>query len=350
MRVAILGWLGKGNYGDDLMALQIVKEINSQYKNTEITFFADHKSLPKCLLELGSGISIFNHIEKFPFIGAYLLLGLLYYNVSRYGKIDIFILGGGSILKNSKTIMFYIKLMSMLKNHNPNCLFLGYSLSIGPFDGRSSKDYCRNLLPFFNALDVRDSASIKFIRNSGLSKHNISITQSKDYGFKYVIEFLNGLPGKERHKLSTNKIIIGISLRAGTFVDSQYRLVKWLSLLPKGSFLIRFIAMSNNKKFDDLLFAKRMAKKVGILQNSEFFEYNNQPDVTIDSVRQCDYFLAIRLHAAITSVACGIFTYYMPYEKKVSDFAIQNDGRYIRKIDNDMLNNNPLCHFLDEKC
>ena len=152
LRLAIGGYFGCENIGDDAMLLGFLEELNTVAPHVAVTALTGHPSRDRRRF----GISCIN--RKNP-----IAIGATLYRSAA------FLCGGGSLLQNltsRHSLSYYLALIKMAQRQR--CQTVLYAAGIGPLIGKGALRDTANILNRCNYLDLRDGDSVRRLAALGI--------------------------------------------------------------------------------------------------------------------------------------------------------------------------------------
>lgn len=313
--ILFTGFYGYKNTGDD--AFIEVAEWGAQkfWKKNNNRFLAISKNLPNTIVR-SKGYPI--TIPKTYTLQSHLLLN----------NTDYLISAGGSTIHN-KLQRTNIKSKAIeLKKNGSNIKIGGIGVSIGPFKSVEDEKAVESYLKNIDFLAVRDQASFDYASSLDLpyqpiNAFDLAALLPELYNFKTVQKQVN------------NVKTIGISVCPYesiqpnmNVVDEAKRNEMTIALLKeidkKEDVHFKFYVINGNARIGDYSLTLETIKKVSP-KSFEIVEYSKNTQNIWESIANCDFVIATRLHAAI--FACFSDTPFMlnEYHRKCGDF-LENVG------------------------
>ncbi len=159
----ISGWIGHGNFGDELMAEIIRQYLAIHFESLKFTYYKVGKLWNSVQSFHGHDID-FLHKENTKKIFEKLR------NMRTMRRYDALFFGGGSIFHSHNSINWKLKLLKNFKKNTPDAPTAALGISLGPFCSTASEKLCTQ---FLNTLDfslVRDQASLQLAKKLGVTK------------------------------------------------------------------------------------------------------------------------------------------------------------------------------------
>ncbi len=314
MKIAVTGYYGFSNYGDNLFIIATKLGADEYWMEDELIFI----SPPIRGLEA-------NYIVPgwFP--------KDVYYNMSLFGKLSrmyFFILAmfkskailnaGGSTISSSASFSKF-KIQILMKKFFKKKI-MGIGLSIGPFISKHDEDGAIQLIQKFNFLSVRDKRSCKFVSNLKSNKKISCSTDlvaiiAKKYNFDKVTKQAN---------------VIGVSLMqfddkykdgSGTPIDVEKSILQILEYAREHESIVRVFILNNHPINGDTEISENFI--VMLKQSKIDYERISIDMGTLEvwgKISECSMMFTYRLHGAITAYLSNVPFYLFEYHQKCTDF------------------------------
>ncbi len=237
-----------------------------------------------------------------------------------------FISAGGSTFsrhkKNSyKEIAEYVK-----KYYNKKLKTGAIGVSIGPFKTKEDEYNVQEYLKRMNFLAVRDRRSFEYV-----NALNLPYKPVEAFDLAALLpEVYKDIPFNKEHNFE-NKKIIGISIcpvesiTNKNFIEKEEQRNKKIQELIKklnslhDNLIFRFFIINGHKNIGDENLTKKMIENLGI-HNYEIVPYQNKVYDIWASIKNCDFMIATRLHAAIMAAYADVPFILNEYHQKCTDF------------------------------
>lgn len=294
MIIAIWGWYGKRNYGDDYMLLINYKRIKKVFPDAKIRLYGNEKELRK----LGDfDVNIYKR-TFLNFIKAALVS-------------DVFIWGGGSGLphKNNLKIVFACFLASLLKIRKKKFIMFGFGVGGTILTNNISKYLFKCLIKKTTLFTCRQQSINKYI---DISKYpNIHIVSD--------LIFSSHIPVVKTDKKYFAFSLANVSKKMSSQfkIDFINQIKKSVIQLKRLGYHVKFISFSQDD--DDL--NKIIADEI----ESEFVPYIYSPLQMAATLNDVRFLIAMRFHANLTAFKMGIPNCSISYSEKCSDLFKQFD-------------------------
>lgn len=330
----LCGYYGRHNLGDDILLEQITGNIKKECGAVHNVLLT---SAPE---NIPANIDV--AIHRFNI-----------FKICRYmKKSKLFLLGGGSILQDvtsSRSIYYYLFVSNLAKNMG--CKLMLYSNGIGPIYKKRHITESVKLLKKADAITVRDSKSLEYLRYIGVDSDNIQVTADEVFTIDPEAIPQNVLPHDKKYicinlrSISTTESFLNNIAAAVSDIAKEYSLVPVLLPMHYSQDMPALVKLDAKLECEHLLISKQ-------LSHSE----------TLAMLKRCDIAIIERLHAVIFSCIFGTPFIAINYDPKVqslckdldmegniidiNNFDIQKLENVIRKT---VINANDISENLKQK-
>lgn len=321
VKVAISGYYGFKNFGDEAILSVLVNHLKS-LQNIDITVFSSD-------IDFTSKNYSVNAVKRFDFKKV----------IKTIQDSDVLISGGGSLLQDVtslKSVIYYSLIIALGLLFNKKVII--FAQGIGPLNKKLSQFIVRNLLKNCSLVTVRDEKSLALLRNWGISAN-------------LVCDPIYSLDVKSEVKDD----IIGVQLRE--FKTLNYNLLHKLALFIANKFSDKKVEIFSLQESQDLELCKRFEHVLKTL-NPEIKTEIVTDDI-VNRISKLSYLVAMRFHAILVALKCGIKTCAINYDVKVEKLADEasiplismdaheNFEEIYQKLEN--LDSNDLLRFANSK-
>lgn len=309
-KILNIGWIGKGDFGDEAMALALRKFL--QKNNIRSITYYNQGKFP---IHRDPNDLKIKHLHKFENLKwLKKILDNIYLR-----KYNTLIIGGGSLFHSFNSINWKFDIIEKLKKINPNNKIGCIGVSIGPFENLSAQQKCGKLLDNVNISVMRDRHSAEIGRNIST---NTGIISSLDTSLALPFFF----PEYFKHDSTQNQInnVVGV-----IFIDKNKPDVaadyfkKYLEvindLLEKNNKIILFSLYTGDAYYDKEL-NQLLKMKSRSPENVEIHNFHNDIFKTIDELKRCSKIVSMRLHGIIFSYLLNIPFLSLAYNQKNISF------------------------------
>ena len=321
VKVAISGYYGFKNFGDEAILSVLVNHLKS-LQNIDITVFSSD-------IDFTSKTYSVNAVKRFDFKKV----------IKTIQDSDVLISGGGSLLQDVtslKSVIYYSLIIALGLLFNKKVII--FAQGIGPLNKKLSQFIVRNLLKNCSLVTVRDEKSLALLRNWRISAN-------------LVCDPIYSLDVKSEVKDD----IIGVQLRE--FKTLNYNLLHKLALFIANKFSDKKVEIFSLQESQDLELCKRFEHVLKTL-NPEIKTEIVTDDI-VNRISKLSYLVAMRFHAILVALKCGIKTCAINYDVKVEKLADEasiplismdaheNFEEIYQKLEN--LDSNDLLRFANSK-
>lgn len=214
---------------------------------------------------------------------------------------DMLISGGGSLLQDVtslKSLVYYSFIIALALLFNKKVII--FAQGIGPVNNKFAQFIVKNLLKHCSYVTVRDNDSLKL-----LNKWNVKSELVCDPIFS-----MNLRP-------KTENGVVGIQLR--DFKTMNLNLLHKLALLVVTKFSDKKVEIYSLQEALDLDLCKRFESVLHAFNPDLKTEIVT--DNIIEKVSRLEYLIAMRFHAVLVALKCGVKTCAINYDIKVEKLA-----------------------------
>lgn len=287
--VAISGYYGFDNFGDDAILACIVEHLRMRGSNVAVI-----SNKPKIT---SARYQVFS-VKNFNLLAVFALLA----------NSDVLISGGGSLLQDAtsmKSLWYYTTVIKMAQLLHKKVVI--FAQGIGPLNSDKSKKMVKDVLSKADLITVRDEKSLEMLKNWGL---NVSLVSDPVFSID--------LPPH-----SAESGVVGVQLRDCKTMNDV--LLNRLADKIVSEFPDKKIELYAFQKSIDLKICKIFEKMLKLRNpeiQTEILHSLSQNDVII-KISQLDYFIAMRFHAVLVAIKCGVRTLAINYDAKVMKLAYE---------------------------
>jgi polysaccharide pyruvyl transferase WcaK-like protein len=321
LKIGLVGWNGRRNIGDDAMTLALMRFISFKEPDCEFVLLCDKKTLPVFGIENEA-----ERIKTFRWYNATssikglrrLFVGFIYPFMLASQKPDILIFGGGSIFQFAKVIKQFTRIARWCKIFNPDVRIHLRSVSIGPFEDDNARANMKELLLYTNDAVVRDLRSRDLLKS--VEKESSAFSFAPDAAFA-VCSLL------DKCSFQKENGSIAVSVRSNKADQSEFELIKKLINILNNRIevmTVYIIDFCDYKHHSDSPLSDALEN---YLKDGSFkvvrIPYSSNPLDCYWLLSKMEFVIAMRLHAAIISVAMKTMPLIIPYHAKSTDIGKQ---------------------------
>ena len=307
MKVALLGYYGAGNAGDEAILESLLCGLK-ELKDLKITVVSKDRYETEQLHNVES-------VARNSITGFHKLLK----------EYDAWIVGGGGIIQDVTgpyTLPYYLSLFNFIQKTTKPMFF--HAQGIGPIRNRLFKAWAKSILNRAKRVSVRDEASLRFLLQEGICKKKLFLGADPVFlSTKPKSSRMEKL--KQKYALFNEKNIqvLGVALRdwkgKKNWLPPLLRSLKKLHnenrihimLIPfdreRDTFLNRYIFKKLNPELK--------SNSVSIIEDNSSYKER------LDLLHACDGVIAMRLHAVIFAALGMRKGVALAYDPKVSQIA-----------------------------
>lgn len=314
VRAAVLGYYGRWNLGDDLMARDVAAELRASGR--EVRLLSGDAYLGRVLSEADVTVAPRS------------LMGLL----RALAWCDELVFAGGTIFHDSFTdaefadyrrhLQLYAALFHLTRLAGKRVRLVGVGL--GPLRREAARRPARSALGSADTLYVRDAASLAEAKALGAPAKLILGPDLSLMRAENLVTIGQTRPPEQRLGLSL--------LDMSPFLPDQDSHVFWDTICEAVGetltarpdlHLTLFAFWTAPDRPNDSAIAERFKQALPETVRNRVWvcAYEGEPDRVVDAMADCQAIVATRFHAAVLAQALGRPYAVIPYNRKVSDFA-----------------------------
>lgn len=281
VKVCISGYYGFKNFGDEAILSVLVNHL----KGNDVTVFSSNP-------EFTSNTYGVKSVRSFDIKQV----------IETIKNTDILISGGGSLLQDVtslKSLVYYSLIIAFGILFDKKVII--FTQGIGPINNKFAQTIVKNLLKQCSLVTVRDENSLNLLGSWGVDA-------------KLVCDPIYSLPVE---CMETSNTTVGVQLR--DFKTMNYNLLQKLAMLISTKFADKKVEIFSLQEAQDLELCKKFEGLLHSL-NSDIETEIVTEDI-IERISKLEYLIAMRFHAILTALKCGVKTCAINYDIKVDKLA-----------------------------
>lgn len=283
VKVAISGYYGFKNFGDEAILSVLINHLKA-LKNVDITVFSSDTNYTSKTYSV-------NAVKRFDLKNV----------IKTIQNSDVLISGGGSLLQDVtslKSVIYYSLIIALGLLFNKKVII--FAQGIGPLNKKLSQFIVRNLLKNCSLVTVRDEKSLALLKDWNI---DAELVCDPIYSLDVVQEFRENT--------------IGVQLRE--FKTMNYNLLHKLALFIANKFSDKKVEIFSLQESQDLELCKKFEQILKTLNPEVSTEIVT--DDIVNKISKLSYLIAMRFHAILVALKCGIKTCAINYDVKVEKLA-----------------------------
>ena len=310
-RVIISGWVGRGNYGDELIAYALRRELIRLIR-AKTFFYFDTGKVPvsKDCSDAKIRYLAGRRILRLPNIIIRIYLHFL--------GTKILVFGGGSIFHSYNSISWKLKLSNSFRHKKTSSrIVLALGVSIGQFDDYRSKelmiDFCNNA----TLISVRDRRSFQLMSELGFSSKTVlGLDLAYALALNEPVFF---------HRTKQEVTHIGFCINGDEFFSrlSKLEQVNFFSLIEyflRNGTKITLFNLYNSFESDDSILIQKISSNFSRYKNLYTHSFTGDIRETTHKLGECTHVCSTRLHGLIVADILKLPIITFSTQRKIRDF------------------------------
>ncbi len=325
--VAISGYYGFRNSGDDSILKVIIDDLKTACPNASITVLSQRPQ------ETSRDFGV-NSVDRFDFITLWNL----------FKRTKLLISGGGSLVQDvtsSKSLFYYLFIISLAKLRGAKVML--YANGIGPLTKKKNLKYVKNTLEKVDYITLRESSSMDEIVRvmGGCDKCEVTA----DPAFNAKPADINAISAALKSGgINKDTKYFTISIRDWESLDPQAvnkicEFCDWVY----NKYAVQPFVIPMQKKFDQNISSK-ISKNLTVPHGICLDGY--PPEVMMGIIGNAEFVLGMRLHTLIYAVKMGVPCIALDYDPKVAAVMKSAELQYSQKVEE--ISTDRLCAYVDE--
>lgn len=309
--ILFTGYYGHKNTGDDAFIEVTSWGANKIWNESNFRFLGIDNRLPQTIYPS----------KGFPFT---LPKSYRFQNELLIRNTNYLISSGGSTIHSSMTKNNPKSIAVALKNRGRKIKIGGIGVSIGPFNSIYDEEHVKEYLKSIDFLSLRDEYSYKYARSLNLPYEPVN-----SFDLAALLPDVYSFENKTLYKQKKEKVI-GISVcpyesivNSNNIKDEDNRnnnVIELIRELDKNENVhFKFYIINGSDKVGDKNLTYETIQK-SKPKSYEVVDYNKTTRNTWESISDCDFLIATRLHAAIFACFANIPFMLNEYHRKCGDF------------------------------
>lgn len=314
MNIAVTGYYGFSNYGDDLFIIAAKLGGDEYWKQHDLLFV----SPPVKGLEANFIVPSWFPPHLYSSISLWGKFWRMYFFILALLKTDAILNAGGSTISSFSSFSKF-KIQILMKKFFKKKI-MGIGLSIGPFILKEDEDNAKQLIGKFDFLSVRDKKSCQYVSYLEAKKEIICSTDlvaiiAKKYNFAKITKKAN---------------VIGVSLMYfndnykdvnGNPINVNKSMLQILEYAKEHESIVRVFILNKHPINGDIKISEEF---IDMLQQSKIKYERISMDIGAlkvwEKISECSMMFSYRLHGAITAYLSNVPFYLFEYHQKCTDF------------------------------
>ncbi len=300
MKIALSGYYGFDNAGDEALLLAISSSIKNLVPDCEFVVFSGN---PAKTMQLHRMKAVYN---MNPFSVARQLL-----------TCDLLISGGGSIFQDvtsSRSLLYYISVVLLARMLGKPVVF--YAQGVGPIRRPFNRWLLGRVANHVSLITLRDQASREFMLKLGVRKPPLQVTADPVFALQTEDNTIEEILQRFPYLASGKARRLGVSVRPWPALQGyQQNLAAVLDHFKRAGFEIIFVPMDHHVDINESELVSSYMQEESYLIKDELTTAQH-----LALISQLDLMVGMRLHALIFAASCGVAFTGISYDPKIDAF------------------------------
>lgn len=336
LKVVINGWYGHLNAGDDAI-LQVFIDQATARLNCDIVVMSER---PENIPQTSNVRSIFHPQATFKGIVGAALDGSLFRHLHHIRTCDLFVLGGGGLLRDNTSWRNLVRLLDdiwLSKLFGRKVML--YAIGVGPFRSRAGKYLIAASVKMCDLITVRSENDAKLLRDIGVPAQQIHVVADPAFLLQPAP------PNDERlQEILSDRKRVGLFPTFSLIMEGQDRshLNRIAAALDKMAEFdgLRFVVLPmqvSDSEMDDVEMAHAIKAAMKYPESILIYENRLNPAELKWATSQTLFNVTLRLHAMIFSLGAYAPVVAINYEPKVANvFSSLDSPQYLIEMDSSL--------------
>ncbi len=311
MSPLVSAWVGRGNFGDELLSYGLRLELYQASAVGSVSYY-EAGSEP---VYRGSGdgpLRVCNVAGQSRWVRFY----------KRYtqscSEYDSLFFGGGSVLHSGNSIAWKHELLHNFRRgrSSSSLLSAAVGVSLGPFPDTQAERQAKAFLAELDVVHCRDAASADFARQVG----GPEVIQGRDLAFSVRAlrpELFSAVKRSEQVGVS---FILSPKLGEQQQREQFAKMLAMLNYLTANGRQVMLAALYSGDKYADNRLHKRLREAAMQPELIELHDYRGDVRATAEKIASCSFYISMRLHGVITAYLSGTPFFALNRHPKVREF------------------------------
>ncbi|MBP1762512.1 MAG: Polysaccharide pyruvyl transferase CsaB [Firmicutes bacterium] len=300
MKIALSGYYGFDNAGDEALLLAISSSIKNLVPDCEFVVFSGN---PAKTMQLHKTRAVYN---MNPCSVARELL-----------TCDLLISGGGSIFQDvtsSRSLLYYISVVLLARMLGKPVVF--YAQGVGPVRRPFNRWVLGRVANHVSLITLRDQASREFMLKLGVRKPPLQVTADPVFALQTEDRIIEEILQRFPYLASGQARRLGVSVRPWPALQGyQQNLAAVLDHFKRAGFEIIFVPMDHHVDINESELVSSYMQEESYLIRDELTTAQH-----LALISQLDLMVGMRLHALIFAASCGVAFTGISYDPKIDAF------------------------------
>lgn len=300
MKIALSGYYGFDNAGDEALLSAITSSIKSLEPAARFVVFSGHPERTNSL----HGIHAVHYMNPWQVVRELI-------------DSDLLISGGGSIFQDvtsARSLPYYISVVALARFLQKPVIF--YAQGVGPIKRKFSQMLMRLIANRVNLITLRDRDSALYLERMGVTRPPLIITADPVFSLEPEPADCERIQNLLEEATGHRQPLLGVAVRNWPALEGyQTELARLLDEMAERGYGILFIPMAYP---EDMAASHRVMELMK--SKAQLIDKNLDSREHLALISKLDLMIAMRLHALIFAASRGVAFAGISYDPKIDAF------------------------------
>lgn len=307
--IAILGYYGYDNSGDDAILKSFIDHVQHYHKDLSVVVLSNNPSQTRKLYRVQS-------THRFHLLKIHAILS----------KTRLFITGGGTLIQDgtsSRSLWYYLSMIKLALRKGAQAVL--FANGLGPLTRKKNRKSASEILNKMRVITLRDASAYEELKSLGVTKPLTKIAVDPVLALSPVDPSV-GLRILEKEGIPISGNMVALCLRKWKKVKHSEEILAALADKIAVDFhaVPLFVPMQHP---DDLRFSKKVIRRMN--EKGYVLHGSYSVDEAMSILGNTDLVIGMRLHSLIYAVNMGLPMVGLAYEPKVDYFMQSINQPYV---------------------
>ena len=327
MSPLVSAWVGRGNFGDELLSYGLRLELYQASTVSAVSYYekgrdAIYRAPDDALIKACNATGQSRWVK------------LCKRYTQTYSAYDSVFFGGGSVLHSGHSIAWKHELLRRFRRGRSSSALLSAAVgvSLGPFPDTQAERQAQAFLAELDVVHCRDAGSVDFARQVD----GPEVIQGRDLAFSVRAlrpELFSAAKQPERVGVS---FILSPKLGEEQQREQFAKMLAVLNYLTAKGYQVLLASLYSGDKYADDRLHKRLRESASQPDLIALHDYRGDVRATTAQIASCSFYISMRLHGAVTAYLSGTPFFALNRHPKVREFCTSVLGEHADTCQGDL--------------